>query len=154
MIIGRVGPVMEIVNRVADELKEKINSELEGKGAEISDLILRYDTASIEFGIHFDKKEPCFYSEKDKESWRSKLLEDVKNKFGIEDLYRIRIPLSTDESGGSYQTRMISLKSLFTGENLYHIVKKGFKQTKRYINMYLEEVERQDKLIEDRKFFY
>ena len=93
----------------AHELKEETNSELKGKGVEISDLVLKCDAGFIEFNINFDKKESVFYC----------------------------MPLSTDKSTGPYKIRL-SLISLFTGENLYDMVERGFKQTNDYINTCLE----------------
>ena len=129
------------------KLKEKTNSEL--KGAGISDLVLKHDNF-VEFDINFYKKEPDSLDEQDKEKWYYHLMKIAKHEFGMDhikeasDLYRGRIFLNPDEPGVPYRMG-ISLKSLFTGENLYDVVKKGFEQTKDYANRYLEEVERDDK---------
>lgn len=136
----------ELMEKYAQDLANKVNAEMEG--AVIYDIKLTtrppynhdgkvYFTGFISAYIKFDRIEPVFLTQEDKELWQSKIKNVLADVCECEYIDYMSIDFSED-----------------TCENLYELTEKkknqleaGFEKIKRFIKWYCSSVKLYDSIV-------
>jgi len=141
----------EQLEKWVQELTNETNRDLDGAELYNVDLVFRnpftsgekkYFNGFVTIHIRFDKNQPKFLTDEDRELWYSKVMEIVGGKFGFSDnLYFTSIPFEEPSEERLYSLTM----------NKQDVIRKGFSRVKNYANFYISAVKLYENVVKSHK---